>query len=64
MELSGVLIALIASVLVGGGLVTYLSATNKNHWIKLLLAFSGGFLLAIIFLIKPSIKDSFLSVCL
>ena len=49
MELSGVLIALIASVLVGGGLVTYLSATNKNHWIKLLLAFSGGFLLAIIF---------------
>ena len=44
MELSGVLIALIASVLVGGGLVTYLSATNKNHWIKLLLAFSGGFI--------------------
>jgi zinc transporter ZupT len=49
MELSGVLFGLMASVVLGGGLVTYLSATNKNQWIKLLLAFSGGFLLAIIF---------------
>lgn len=49
MELSAVVIGLFASVLLGGSLVAYLHTNNKNQWIKLLLAFSGGFLLAIIF---------------
>ena len=40
---------LIASVVLGGGVVSYLNATNKNQYIKLALAFSGGFLLAVIF---------------
>jgi zinc transporter ZupT len=40
---------LIASVVLGGGIVSYLNATNKNQYIKLALAFSGGFLLAVIF---------------
>lgn len=40
---------LIASVVLGGGVVSYLNATNKNQYIKLVLAFSGGFLLAVIF---------------
>ena len=44
-----VFIGLIASVLIGGLVVTYLKATNKSQFIKLALAFSGGFLLAIIF---------------
>lgn len=34
---------LIASVVLGGGVVSYLNATNKNQYIKLALAFSGGF---------------------
>jgi zinc transporter ZupT len=42
-------LALIASVLIGGVIVHYFKATNKNKSIKLALAFSGGFLLAIIF---------------
>ena len=49
MELSAVVIGLFASVLLGGSLVAYLHTNNKNQWIKLLLAFSGGFLLAIAF---------------
>lgn len=49
MELSVVLTGLLGSVILGGGLVTYLNANNKNQWIKFLLAFSGGFLLSIIF---------------
>ena len=40
---------LILSVLLGGLLVSYLKANYKRHTIKLTLAFSGGFLLAIVF---------------
>ena len=40
---------LILSVVLGGALVSYFNATNKNQYIKLALAFSGGFLLAVIF---------------
>jgi zinc transporter ZupT len=40
---------LIASVVLGGAVVSYFKATNKNQYIKLALAFSGGFLLAVIF---------------
>ncbi|MEJ6589565.1 MAG: ZIP family metal transporter [Crocinitomicaceae bacterium] len=42
-------IYLILSVLFGGLMVAYLKATHKVRMIKLTLAFSGGFLLAIIF---------------
>jgi zinc transporter ZupT len=42
-------IFLILSVLLGGLLVSYLKANYKTHTIKLTLAFSGGFLLAIVF---------------
>mgnify|MGYP003391301633 CR=1 FL=1 len=41
---------LILSVLVGGGVVSFLEKTNKEKIIKLLLAFSGGFLLSIAFI--------------
>lgn len=41
---------LILSVLVGGGIVSFLEKTNKEKLIKLLLAFSGGFLLSIAFI--------------
>jgi zinc transporter ZupT len=44
-----VLSSLLFSVILGGFFVTYLQQTNKAHIIKLLLAFSGGFLLAIAF---------------
>ncbi len=40
---------LILSVVLGGTVVSYFNATNKNQYIKLALAFSGGFLLAVIF---------------
>lgn len=49
MSLTIVFIGLFLSVIVGGIVVSYLHATNKNQFIKLALAFSGGFLLAIIF---------------
>ena len=49
MNISLVFVGLIASVILGGMVVTYLNATNKSQLIKLALAFSGGFLLAIIF---------------
>ncbi|MBM3916517.1 MAG: ZIP family metal transporter [Sphingomonadales bacterium] len=42
-------LVLLLSVVVGGVLVSTLNATNKNQYIKLALAFSGGFLLAVIF---------------
>jgi zinc transporter ZupT len=42
-------LSLVASVLLGGFIVYYFKATNKTQLIKLALAFSGGFLLAIIF---------------
>ena len=41
--------SLIISVVLGGFLVTYLKQTNKAHFIKLMLAFSGGFLLSVAF---------------
>lgn len=44
-----VLSSLLMSVVLGGFFVTYLQQTNKAQIIKLLLAFSGGFLLAIAF---------------
>ena len=49
MNISLVFVGLIASVILGGVIVTYLKATNKSQFIKLALAFSGGFLLAIIY---------------
>lgn len=42
-------LVLLLSVVVGGIVVSALNATNKNQYIKLALAFSGGFLLAVIF---------------
>lgn len=41
--------SLLGSVILGGFLVTYLKQTNKAHFIKLMLAFSGGFLLSVAF---------------
>ena len=38
-----------AVVAAGGGFVHFLQANNKSQFIKLALAFSGGFLLAIVF---------------
>ena len=49
MSLTFVFTGLFLSVIVGGLFVSYLEATNKSQFIKLSLAFSGGFLLAIIF---------------
>ena len=40
---------LVAVVAAGGAFVHFLQAKNKSHIIKLALAFSGGFLLAIVF---------------
>ena len=40
---------LVAVVAAGGGFVHFLQAKNKQQFIKLALAFSGGFLLAIVF---------------
>lgn len=50
MELVITLISLIGSVLLGGGIVTFLEHSNKQKLIKILLAFSGGFLLSIAFI--------------
>ena len=49
MSLTIVFWGLFLSVILGGLVVSYLKATNKSQFIKLALAFSGGFLLAIIF---------------
>mgnify|MGYP000321045718 CR=1 FL=1 len=49
MSFTFVLIGLLFSVELGGLIVTTLNASNKSHFIKLALAFSGGFLLAILF---------------
>lgn len=43
------ILILIAVVAAGGGFVHFLQANNKSQFIKLSLAFSGGFLLAIVF---------------
>ncbi len=42
--------SLILSVVIGGFLVTYLHSSNKQTLVKLLLSFSGGFLLSIAFI--------------
>lgn len=49
MEIVLVVLSLLISVVLGGFFVTYLQQTNKAQLIKLLLAFSGGFLLSIAF---------------
>lgn len=49
MEAFIVFTSLILSVLLGGFFVSYLQQSNKAQIIKLLLAFSGGFLLSIAF---------------
>jgi len=50
MEVFFVFTSLLLSVLVGGFLVTYLHSSNKQTLVKLLLSFSGGFLLSIAFI--------------
>lgn len=50
MEQLIVLFSLIFSVILGGVIVTYLHASNKQKFIKLMLSFSGGFLLSIAFI--------------
>ena len=49
MSFSLIILGLISSVLFGGLIVSLLNATNNSQMIKFSLAFSGGFLLAIIF---------------
>ena len=49
METFLVYLGLVGAVILGGIIVTYLHAANKNKFIKLMLSFSGGFLLAIAF---------------
>ena len=59
MSFTIVLVGLVASVLSGGLIVGYFNATNNSQMIKLTLAFSGGFLLAIIFQhLLPDIYDN------
>lgn len=51
--------SLIIAVVIGGLIVTYLHATNKQKFIKLMLSFSGGFLLSIAFIhFVPELYDS------
>jgi zinc transporter ZupT len=49
METFIVFSSLLLSVVAGGFFVTLLHKTDKTHFIKILLAFSGGFLLSIAF---------------
>lgn len=42
--------SLFVSVILGGLIVTFLHASNKQKFIKLMLSFSGGFLLSIAFI--------------
>lgn len=49
MSFSIIILGLISSVLFGGLIVSFFNATNNSQMIKFSLAFSGGFLLAIIF---------------
>lgn len=49
MEVFIVFLSLIFSVIAGGFAVTYAKQSNRTNVIKLLLAFSGGFLLSIAF---------------
>lgn len=50
MELFYIITSLIASVLIGGLIVAFLQKKDKQNIIKILLAFSGGFLLSIAFI--------------
>lgn len=50
MELFYIIASLIASVLLGGLIVAFLQKKDKQNIIKILLAFSGGFLLSIAFI--------------
>lgn len=50
MELFYIIFSLIASVLLGGLIVAFLQKKDKQNIIKILLAFSGGFLLSIAFI--------------
>ncbi|MCR9172237.1 MAG: ZIP family metal transporter [bacterium] len=50
MEIALILLGLIGSVLLGGGLVLWLRKEHNTQLIKVLLAFSGGFLLSIAFI--------------
>jgi zinc transporter ZupT len=50
MEQIIVILSLIIAVVLGGLIVTYLHASNKKKFIKLMLSFSGGFLLSIAFI--------------
>ena len=49
MSFSLIILGLISSVLFGGLIVSFFNASNNSQMIKFSLAFSGGFLLAIIF---------------
>ena len=49
MSFSLIILGLISSVLFGGLIVSFFTAKNNSQMIKFSLAFSGGFLLAIIF---------------
>lgn len=49
MESVIVFVSLIGAVILGGFMVTYAKQSNRTNVIKLLLAFSGGFLLSIAF---------------
>lgn len=50
---------LLLSVILGGFIVVYLSSNNKKSLIKILLAFSGGFLLSIAFIhFLPELYES------
>lgn len=50
MEIVLILFSLVASVFLGGGLVLWLQQNQNSQLIKLMLAFSGGFLLSIAFI--------------
>ncbi|MBL4862928.1 MAG: ZIP family metal transporter [Crocinitomicaceae bacterium] len=50
MEFAIIIISLIGSVIIGGALVTILQQSKNEQLIKLMLAFSGGFLLSIAFI--------------
>jgi len=59
MEQLIVILSLIIAVVLGGLIVTYLHANNKQKFIKLMLSFSGGFLLSIAFIhFVPELYDS------
>ena len=50
MEIAFIISSLMISVLLGGVIVAFLEKKDKQNIIKILLAFSGGFLLSIAFI--------------